>query len=199
MAAYRHECLAPKKGEDLQDDRRRTARNYTPTEYFLRALWAITRLGWFRLSPSPCWGWRCMLLRTFGATIGARVRVAPTARIFAPWNLKVGTGTSIGDGAIIYNLGRVPLGDDMTISQRAHLCAGTHDYTQPQMQLLKQPITLENDVWVPAEAFVGPNVTLGDRVVVRARCRREGCAARVGGGWESSPDRPNAVTEFVDR
>jgi putative colanic acid biosynthesis acetyltransferase WcaF len=110
-----------------------------------------------------------MLLRAFGATIGARVRVAPTARIFAPWNLEVGTGTSIGDGAIIYNLGRVRLGVDVTISQRAHLCAGTHDYRQPQMPLLKQPITVGDDVWVAAEAFVGPNVTLGDRVVVGAR------------------------------
>jgi putative colanic acid biosynthesis acetyltransferase WcaF len=110
-----------------------------------------------------------MLLRAFGATVGARVRVASSARIFAPWNLEIGAGTSIGDGAIVYNLGRVRLGDDVTISQRAHLCAGTHDYTQHHMPLLKQPITVGNDVWVAAEAFVGPNVSLGDRAVVGAR------------------------------
>jgi putative colanic acid biosynthesis acetyltransferase WcaF len=110
-----------------------------------------------------------MLLRAFGAAIGPRVRVSSSARIFAPWNLEIGAGTSIGDAAIIYNLGRVRLGDDVTISQRAHLCAGTHDYTQQNMPLLKQPITVGNDVWVAAEAFVGPNVSLGDRAVVGAR------------------------------
>ncbi len=97
------------------------------------------------------------------------MRVFPTVRVFAPWNLTIGEGTSIGDGVILYNLGPLTLGSAVTISQRAHLCGGTHDYTKSTMPLIKAPINVGNEAWVAAEAFVGPNVTVGERSVVAAR------------------------------
>ena len=57
----------------------------------------------------------------------------------------------------------------MTISQRAHLCAGTHDYTDPSMPLQKPPISIGDQVWVCADAFVGPGVTIGEGALVGAR------------------------------
>lgn len=143
--------------------------NYKPSEYALRVAWEIVQVLLFRPSPRQFWGWRSILLRAFGANVGADVRVWPTARIFAPWNLVVGSGTSIGDSAIVYNLGRITLGRRVTISQRAHLCAGTHDYESPGMPLVKLPIKIQDDVWVAAEAFVGPNTEVGARTIVAAR------------------------------
>ena len=55
------------------------------------------------------------------------------------------------------------------VSQYAHLCAGTHDHTRPDLPLIKSPITLEDDVWIAADAFVGPGVTVGQGTVVGAR------------------------------
>ncbi len=52
-----------------------------------------------------------------------------SATIYMPWNLEVGDWSSIGEHAFIYNLGRVTIGSKTTIFHRAHLCAGTHDYT----------------------------------------------------------------------
>lgn len=89
--------------------------------------------------------------------------------VFAPWNLTIGARTSIGDGAILYNLGSLWIGDDVTVSQRSHLCGGSHDYTTPGMPLLKCPIRIGNAVWLAAEVFVGPNVQIGDQCVVGAR------------------------------
>jgi putative colanic acid biosynthesis acetyltransferase WcaF len=37
------------------------------------------------------------------------------------------------------------------------------------MELVKLPITIGNDVWVAADAYVGPGVTIGDRAIVGAR------------------------------
>jgi putative colanic acid biosynthesis acetyltransferase WcaF len=68
----------------------------------------------------------------------------------------------------VYNLGAVTLGDRVTVSQEAYLCAGTHDYTQAWMPLLAPPITLKNDAWVCARAFVGPGVTVGEGAIVGA-------------------------------
>jgi len=70
---------------------------------------------------------------------------------------------------VVYNLGEVRIGSHTVISQDAYLCAGTHDYTKPDMPLQLTPITIGSGVWVCAGAFVGPNVTVGDNSVVGAR------------------------------
>jgi putative colanic acid biosynthesis acetyltransferase WcaF len=69
----------------------------------------------------------------------------------------------------VYNLGRISIGRRCTVSQYAHLCAGTHDHTRWSMPLLRPPITIGDDVWIAAEAFVGPGVTLGDGAILGAR------------------------------
>jgi putative colanic acid biosynthesis acetyltransferase WcaF len=69
---------------------------------------------------------------------------------------------------LVYNLGRVSIGERVTISQRVHLCAGTHDYKNPAMPLIKPPIEIGDEVWVCADAFVGPSLTIGERAIVAA-------------------------------
>jgi putative colanic acid biosynthesis acetyltransferase WcaF len=86
-----------------------------------------------------------------------------------PWELTIGDWSSIGEDALIYNLGHVTVGQAVTISQRAHLCAGTHDYTREDMPLLKLPIAVEDRAWICADAFVGPAVTVGEGAVLGAR------------------------------
>ena len=83
-------------------------------------------------------------------------------------DLQIGDNASIGDGAIIYSLGSIYIGDDATVSQYAHLCAGTHDFRDASMTLLKQSISVGNGAWVCADAFVGPGVTVGSMAVVGA-------------------------------
>jgi putative colanic acid biosynthesis acetyltransferase WcaF len=75
----------------------------------------------------------------------------------------------MGEETFIYNLGPVTLGEKVTVSHRAQLCAGTHDYTQPDLPLIKPPIIIENQAWVCADAFVGPGVTVGEGAIVGAR------------------------------
>jgi putative colanic acid biosynthesis acetyltransferase WcaF len=123
----------------------------------------------FAWTPRLLWGWRNAVLRRFGAYIGRNVRIHPSARIAVPWNLAIGNNSSVGDNAIIYNLGPISIGESVTISQHAHLCAGTHDFRRPDMELLKPPITIGSGVWVCADAFVGPGVTIGPMAVVGAR------------------------------
>jgi putative colanic acid biosynthesis acetyltransferase WcaF len=37
------------------------------------------------------------------------------------------------------------------------------------MPLLRLPITIEDDVWLAADSFVGPNVTVGESAILGAR------------------------------
>jgi putative colanic acid biosynthesis acetyltransferase WcaF len=146
----------------------RAARKYSAGDLARRVLWMGGAVA-FRLVPRPFFGVRNAILRLFGARIGRDVRLYGSVVVYMPWNLTVGDWSAIGEHALIYNLGPVTIGRAATVSQRAHLCAGTHDYTAPDMPLLKPPITIGDQAWVCADAFVGPGVRIGDGAVVGAR------------------------------
>ena len=109
------------------------------------------------------------MLRSYGATIEDTCIVRRTLKVECPWNLTVGENSCLGDGVILYCLGKVTIGDRVSISQHAHLCAGTHDYTKDDMPLLRHPISIGDDVWLATDSFVGPNVTVGEKAILGAR------------------------------
>lgn len=147
----------------------RRMKNFSTAVMVRRILWGIGR-WFFRLSPRPCFGWRRFVLRCFGAKIGRDVNTYPSTWIYFPWNLTVGDWSAIGAEAFIYNLGPVTIGEKVTVSHRAQLCAGTHDYTLPNLPLIKPPIVIKEQAWICADAFVGPGVTVGEGAIVGARC-----------------------------
>ena len=146
----------------------RAAQKYPPRVQVMRLAWAVGGIL-FRIIPRPFYAPRRVLLRLFGANIGLHVNIANTATIYFPWNLEIGDWSAIGEHAYIYNLGRITIGEKTTISQRAHLCAGSHEYRDPAMPLLTPPISVGDQAWICADAFVGPNVIVGDGSVIGAR------------------------------
>ncbi len=153
---------------DLDIAANRSARKYDSMELVRRVLWGIGAVA-FRWTPRLLYGTRNALLRLFGAEVGQNVRIHPKATIYFPWNLSIGDWSSVGENALIYNLGPIEIGEQVTISQRAHLCAGTHDASDPAMPLQKPPIAVGDQGWVCADAFIGPGVTVGEGAVVGAR------------------------------
>ena len=143
----------------------------------LRAVWMLTWLIFARFTPPPLHGWRRLVLRLFGAKLGAGARVHGSASIWLPANLKLGDHVLIGPGVRLYNQGRITIGAKSVISQRAHICASTHDVRDPLFQLVLRPVTIGQRCWVAAEAFVGPGVTMGDQAVLGARGALFGDAA----------------------
>ncbi len=143
-------------------------RNYTKVEYLLRFLWAIASFA-FRLSPRHCYACRNALLRLFGAKLGQQVRIYPTCRVQFPWNLEIGDNVVVAWGVTIYNLGNIKIGSHVIISQHAHLCAGNHDYLDPDFRLIKSRISIGDHVWVAADAFIGPDVQIASNTVIAAR------------------------------
>jgi len=146
----------------------RAARKYTRSEQMRRAAWVFGR--WLvRLSPRPCFAFRRVLLRIFGAKVGAHVHVYPTTHLYMPWNVEIGDWSALGEDVLVYSLGTVRIGRHVTVSYRAHLCAGTHDFSDPALPLVKPPIVLEDGVWIGTEAFIGPGVAVQAGAIVGAR------------------------------
>ncbi|MBX3402811.1 MAG: WcaF family extracellular polysaccharide biosynthesis acetyltransferase [Phycisphaeraceae bacterium] len=170
---------------------------WTRGEQIKRQLWYVVQATLFRFSLHNAYRWRAFLLRLFGARLEPNVRIRASARIEVPWNLSIGSNSSIGDFAIVYCLGPITIGRNSSVSQYAHLCAGTHETNTRRMLLLRPPITIGDFVWIATDVFVGPGVTIGDRTLVGARSNvfsdlPPGVVA-VG-----SPARPIRPREFVD-
>lgn len=134
-----------------------------------RAIWMLVGRPLFRASFHNWHSYRAFILRLFGAQVGKGVALRPTVNIEVPWMLELDDDCTIGDYAILYSLGKIYVGKRAIISQYAHLCAGTHDYADHTFRLLRTPISIGDDCWIGADAFIGPGVTVGDLSVVGAR------------------------------
>jgi putative colanic acid biosynthesis acetyltransferase WcaF len=132
-------------------------------------LWWIVQATLFRCSPQFAYGWRRFLLRLFGAKVGQRVIIRPTATITYPWKLRIGNYSWIGDHVILYTLGSVAIGDHTVVSQGSHICAADHDFNDPAFTIRAKPIVIGREVWIASDVFVAPGVSIGDATVVGAR------------------------------
>lgn len=155
----------------------------------------LRRLTWIvawgllaRWTPPPLAGWRRLVLRLFGAEVGRGARVHGSVAVWWPPHLAIGAGALVGPGARLYNQGRIEIGAHAVVSQRAHLCAGTHDLTDPHFQLVARPIRIGAHAWVAAEAFVGPGAEVGEGAVLAARAALFG-AAEPWGVYRGNPAR----------
>jgi len=129
------------------------------TWYLMKCLLFLTPLP----VPSAIKRW---VLRWFGAQVGRGVVIKPRVNIHFPWKLSIGDHTWIGEEVSILNFEPVKIGAHCCISQRVFLCGGNHDYRVPDMRYRNRPITINDGVWIGAQAFVAADVTIGREAVI---------------------------------
>lgn len=134
-----------------------------------RIIWAMVYYTLFRLSPNPCRRWRSFLLRCFGAKISSKARISQSAIITMPWNLTMDDYATLGPHAICYSTGNIRIGRQATVSQYSYLCSATHDHEDRYFTLYSLPINVGDQVWIAADVFIGPGITIGEGTVVGAR------------------------------
>lgn len=135
----------------------------------MRVLWVVSWLCLARWTPPPLHRWRALILRLFGARIGEGARIYSSVSIWLPANLDIGKGSVLGPRVRCYNQGRITIGDHVTVSQDASLCASSHDVSDRHFQLRLRPIMIEDYAWIAAESFVGPGVNIAKGAVLGAR------------------------------
>jgi putative colanic acid biosynthesis acetyltransferase WcaF len=146
-----------------------TQPSFSLSNRLARVAWGIVYQLLFQTSPRPLHAWRSFLLRCFGAKIGKHCHVYPHAKIWAPWNLIMDDYAGMADDVHCYSMTTISLGKKVVVSQGTYLCTGTHDYEDPNFQLYAKPIYIGAHVWLCAETFVCPGITIGEGAVVGAR------------------------------
>ena len=131
-------------------------------------LWRFAQWVLFRGDFIKFYGFKCYVLGWFGATIGSKVSWKPSVKCTFPWKLTVGDHSWIGEEAWLLNLDEIRIGANVCISQRVFLCTGSHDWAKESFDLITKPIIIEDGVWICANVFVGPGVTIGENTVVTA-------------------------------
>ncbi len=141
---------------------------WSTSERVLRVLWEFCWFVFCVWTPKPANPWRLFWLGVFDAKIDGTPFVHRRARIAVPWHLTLHDRACLGDRANAYSLGEIEIGARATIAQEAYLCTGSHDFTQSGMPLVTAKITVGEDAFVGARAFVLPGVTIGARSIVGA-------------------------------
>ncbi len=134
----------------------------------MRMLWEFCWFVFCAWTPKPLNPWRLFWLRVFDAKIEGEPFVHQRARIAIPWNLTLRDRACLGDRANAYSLGEIEIGARATVAQEAYLSAGSHDFNDPNLPLVTGKITIGEDAFVGARAFVLPGVTIGRRAVIGA-------------------------------
>src|SRR5439155_19655315 len=142
---------------------------YSFKEYVRRMLWAIGQATLWRYSPPRAFRFRRWLLRHFGAKLADNTWLRHTTVIAHPWLLEMEEWSNLARDVTVYNLGPIFIGRHSVVSQGTYLGAGTHASLQPHLPLLRPPIRIGRGVWIGAQAFIGPGVSIGDNSIVGAR------------------------------
>lgn len=137
-----------------------------------RGLWNVACIVLFRPLPTKVFRlWRIALLRLFGADISWSADVYSSAKIWAPWNLRMEDGACLGPGTICYNQALVDMHAGATVSQYTYLCTAGHltdDDNSSQSGLVVSPITIKAKGWIGTRAYIHMGVVIGEHAIVGA-------------------------------
>ena len=141
-------------------------------EKLLQRLWESARMLLWRPTPWFAHGWRRFWVKFFSSLGGGKgiSRMAcfmSRARVDYPWNVTIGH-SSVDNGAWVYALAKITIGDNVCIGEDVRLLTGTHDLGSATFDLVIKPIDIGDNVWIATGAIILPGVKIGEGAVVAA-------------------------------
>lgn len=134
----------------------------------LLALWF---LGEFPVGPGAWLRARC--LPRYLKNLGANTVIQHGFRVNTPELVSIGANCNFGQGVFITGGGGVSIGNWVGIGPDVKIWSVNHRFDDPDVPLLsqgstKKAVVIEDDVWLAANVFVMPGVTIGRGAVVSA-------------------------------
>ena len=116
----------------------------------------------------PIYRIKAIILRMFGANVGANLCIKPNVSIKYPWKLNIGNFVSIGEGVWIDNITDVSIGSNSCISQGAYICTGNHDYKSSLFDLILGEVSIGENCWIGARGLILPNTVFENGAILAA-------------------------------
>jgi acetyltransferase-like isoleucine patch superfamily enzyme len=116
---------------------------------------------------------KCALMRSRGATIGARPKIWRDVWVDDYRELSIGDDVSLGKSAMLICIGGVTIGNQVMIAHGSQIISAGHRIPSVGESMRfsgldAAPIVIEDGAWVGAGAIVLPGVTIGKGSVVAA-------------------------------
>ena len=150
---------------DLANYQNSLSRKNQLSRFLFTAIWILAARP---LPRSVGRKWKIFILRRFGAKIHGTANIYSSVRIYMPWNLEMGPYSCLAPDVDCYNVAKVSIGANATVSQKTYLCAASHDISRSTNPLIYAPIVVEDQAWIGASCFIGMGVTIGQGAVVGA-------------------------------
>jgi maltose O-acetyltransferase len=111
------------------------------------------------------------LLSRLFARVGERTVIEAPFHIDYGWNVTLGDDVYLNAFCVLLDCAPISVGAHTQIGPGAKLCAATHSRDPAARRRGVEyalPVTVGENVWIGAGAFIGPGVTIGDDSVVGA-------------------------------
>ncbi|MCA9873670.1 MAG: acyltransferase [Ardenticatenaceae bacterium] len=116
----------------------------------------------------PSYNLRRWVYRLFGVRIGNKSHIYMGTEIRSPSNIQIGTGTSIGHGAILDGRGGLLIGNNVNFSTGVWIWTAEHVVNSGDFVVRREPVYIQDHVWCSARVTILPGVTIGEGAVVAA-------------------------------
>ena len=137
----------------------------------------LFRDGWgrymiFQVSYIPSCHLRKFIYKALGANVGKRVVFHFKTEIRDPYKLVIGSGSIIGDNAILDARNMLYIGENVNLSSNVSIYTEQHDHRDPYFGYPQgnKSVHIGDRVWIGSCVTILPGVNIGEGAVCCAGC-----------------------------
>lgn len=173
-------CKARKKRDEINRKKKNDSEKNSLSEHVIRkenwlkkslkqqmegwVIWRVKRLG-----KVPCQFYRTLLLKhVFQMEIATKTVIYSWDTIRAPWNIRIGSASVIGNDAMLDGRNGIYIGANVNISTGIKIYTEQHDLNDPWFRCLNKggPVVIDDRAWVSSHSIILPKVHIGEGAVL---------------------------------
>lgn len=144
-------------------------KNYICRHLALSTFWFFTDfITNHIITHIPCWPIRKLYIQMIGGHINKRSRIDMNCTILEPNQLRIGGCSHINRKCLIDARGGITIKNKVSISFNVSLITGSHECQSPNFIYKREPILIEDYVWIGANATILGDITIGEGAVIAA-------------------------------